>query len=204
MEVLLAKITAVLEEEDDEELEVELSDSLLEQLSFALMDATCGGCALAECAPFKSALRKSRKDGNLPGEDPLSNRNVSFSKLEIHEFDMTLGDHPSAVSGPPMALDYTRAREVNIVDFDEYERSRTPRRKRRQMKLSFRDRKYILEQDHGFSKEEVNEAWSEALKIREQRRETLRRGLIMMMWDDFSESTERKYNRLLSSVGMSR
>jgi hypothetical protein len=198
MEVLVAKLTAVLDEEEEEADGIELNDSLLEQLSFAFMDSGCGGC---QCAPFKSALRKPRKDS---GGDSLSNRNVSFSKLEIHEFDMTLGDHPSAVSGPPIALDYTRGHEENIVDLDEYERSRTPRRKRRQMKLSYRDRKYILEQDHGFSKEEVNAAWLEALKIRAQRRETVRRGLVMMMWDDFSESTERKYNRLLSSVGMSR
>jgi hypothetical protein len=179
---------------------IEVTDSLLEQLTLAFMD----GCHCGPCVPkYKSALRKpGRARASGPG-DPYGaeDRAVSFSSLEIHEFNMTLGDHPAAVSGPPVALDYSRAQE-RVVDLDEYERNRNPRRGRRQLKLSYRDRKGILECDRGFSTAEVNSAWAEALRIRQQRQETLQRGSLMMMWDDFNESSQRKLYRMAEAIGI--
>lgn len=42
----------------------------------------------------------------------------------------------------------------------------------------------------------------EALKIRHQRQESLHRGLFMMLYDEIAESAQRKYIRMLQSVGM--
>lgn len=179
-------------------------EGVLESLSFACLNS-CGSSFEGPCSPCtgKSILR-TRGDGTRnPGESPiLSDRQVSFSLLEIHEFDMTLGNHPSAVSGPPVMLDWDRQMNERVVNVDEYERSRTPRRQRRQLKLSLKDRKGILYEGKGFTHEEVRRAWEEALMIRQQRKETLQRGTLLTLFDDVWESTCRKYNRTLEYLGI--
>jgi len=164
----------------------------------------CGGCAPCSegpCQP-KSILKKRGAGGYGCYNLNQSRNNVSFSSLEIKEFNMTLGNHPSATSGPPVMIDWDSEASKRVVGLDEYERDRSPRRQRRQLKLSYRDRKGILEQQRGFSTQEVNEAWAEALKIRQQRHETLRRGLVLMTVDDVVESAQRKYRRLAEAVGL--
>ena len=167
----------------------------------------CGGCQHpcneGPCHP-RGILKKSSHDkSNLQNAVPLNqNRNVSFSSLEIKEFNMTLGNHPSATSGPPVMLDWDSELNKRVVNLDEYEQMRSPRRQRRQLKLSYRDRKGILEEQRGFSTEEVNEAWAEALKIRQQRHETLRRGMVLMTLDDVVESAQRKYRRIVETLGL--
>lgn len=172
---------------------VEVPASFLEQLSNALME----GCANCHCAPFTSPKGYVEE----PDRSSANRRSVGFGCLEIHEFYMTLGDHPSAVSGPPVSLDYSK-QTTKKISLDEYERDREPRRRRKELKLSYKDRKQILEKHGGFSTDEVNQAWSEALKIRQQRQETLRRSSIMNYWDEVTESTQRKVNRFAEALGL--
>jgi len=126
---------------------------------------------------------------------------VRFQNVDIRNFKMTLGNHPSATTGPPVMLDgeliepHHLARK--IMTLDKYERTRPPRRKRRQLKLSLQQRHNILVKERGFSFEEVKGAWQESLQIRRQRKETLDRGLAMMKWDEVWESTCRKFSRLV-------
>ena len=176
----------------NEEEGVEITQSILDSIASTFMN-TCGGCQ--NFYP-KSALRK--KSDSRPPAVPMSERTVSFSSLEIREFNMTLGDHPSAISGPPVALDWDQGAGARVVDLDEYERARSPRRKRRQLKLSYKDRKGILQ--NSFSDDEINKQWREALEIRMQRKETLSRGLVLMTMDDIWESTCRKTKRLSNGI----
>jgi hypothetical protein len=178
----------------------------------------------------KSILR-TRGVGESAGRSPheagiLSDRTVSFSRLEIREFGMTLGDHPSAVSGPPVALDYDdgfllstvgeegddeeegdpksgkrAAAAPRVISVEEYERARTPRRARRQLKLSYHDKCATL-RDRGFSLQELHDAWAEAIKIRRQRQETLKQTYTGMVLDDAWESAGRKYRRVLESLAL--
>ena len=60
--------------------------------------------------------------------------------------------------------------------------------------MSLRDRKGILQRQ--FSADEVNKAWQEARAIREQRRETIQRGMMMMLMDDMMETANRKVARM--------
>ena len=87
-----------------------------------------------------------------------------------------------------------------VIPLEKYEKTRPPRRKRRQMKLTLQQRHNILVKERGFSFEEVKGAWQEALDIRRQRKETLERGLALMKWDEVWESTCRKFNRLVDST----
>jgi hypothetical protein len=146
-----------------------------------------------QCQTFlKPALRRTRS------EHPFPDRSVSFDKVNIKEFPMTLGDHPSASSGPPVALDWDKVERQRSLGLDEYENSRSPRRTRRQLKLSLRDRRGILQRQ--FSADEVNQAWSEARAIREQRKETIQRGIMLMFMDDMCESASRKIAKMGHSI----
>lgn len=191
----LEYVVEVQMDEDRTELVLE-HDGL--EVTPTIIESILQGCSCFN--PPKSVLRGDDHDSRSRVQIP--DRAVSFSSLEINEFGMTLGDHPSAVSGPPVALDWEKPAKRSVVEVDEYERMRSPRRKRAQLKLSYQTRKGILEQQKGFSETEVHEAWAEALRIRRQRQETLKRGLILMMWDDMWESTQRKYRRLADSLGL--
>ena len=92
-------------------------------------------------------------------------------------------------------LDAFPTRE-QVIDLDSYEKARQPRRTRRQLKLSFEQRRGILENERGFTVEEVKKAWSEALMIRKQRQETRQRTPQQQMFDEVYESACRKANRL--------
>jgi hypothetical protein len=203
--------TTLLDEEaaatEDEELDtyvvqdegIEVPE---ESLANTLMDVFLSGCIGFEpcsgpCRELKGILKKQPTHSTSSSG---SGRNVSFSCLDIKEFPITLGDHPSATSGPPVML-AAQPLCQRVVSLDEYEQKRCPRRPRQQLKLSYRDRKGILEREQGFTTEEVNQAWAQALKIRKQRYETLQRGPMMMYWDDAWESAQRKYRRLAESVG---
>jgi hypothetical protein len=182
---------------------VEVVPSMIDNITSSLF--SCVGYE-SENLP-KSALRKSSSilttSSMKLDDDPATNsvhRVVSFGRLQINEFKMTLGDHPSATSGPPVALDWDRQAQTREFDVDEYERARLPRRKRRQLKIPCRDRRSLLETDAGFSEVQVNQAWAEALQIRKQRQETLQRGLILMTLDDAWESASRKYRRMTDTV----
>jgi hypothetical protein len=196
------EVAAATEEEEEEQDEDEGIEVPEESLANTLMDVFLSGCIGFEacsgpCRELKGILKKQPTPSTSSSG---SGRNVSFSCLDIKEFPITLGDHPSATSGPPVMLAAEPLCQ-RVVSLDEYEQKRCPRRPRQQLKLSYRDRKGILEREQGFTTEEVNQAWAQALKIRKQRHETLQRGPMMMYWDDAWESAQRKYRRLAESVG---
>lgn len=101
-----------------------------------------------------------------------------ISAQDIREFKMTLGNHPSATSGPPVMLSSDLHSPRKVMTLEQYEQTRPPRRKRRQLKLSLQQRHNVLVKERGFSFEEVKGAWQEALEIRKQRKETLERGYV--------------------------
>jgi hypothetical protein len=99
-------------------------------------------------------------------------------------------------------LDWDAKTTERTVSLDEYEEERMPRRQRRQLRMSYRERQQILEGQKGFSTEEVHRAWAEALSIQRQRQETLKRGMFLMAIDDLWESTQRKCKRMVECVGI--
>jgi uncharacterized DUF497 family protein len=157
-----------------------------------LCAAPCGEC-IPE-SPFghryasgypRSVLRKSRFTSPDEARDEAivissSNKNVRFENVDIREFKMTIGNHPSATSGPPVMLDSETFAPRKVMTLDQYESTRPPRRKRRQLKLSLQQRHNILVKERGLAFEEVKSAWQEALEIRKQRKETLERGYVMI------------------------
>ena len=200
----------------DEEEEMEFPEESIE-VPFELMSildtfmyscAGCEPCMNTPCVvnkPREGILRKgsSTKNNTSLAAQPLTKRTVSFSQLDIKEFKMSLGDHPCSSTGPPVMLDWeSRPTLERVVSLDEYERMRSPRRKRNKLRLSYRERKSVLEDQQGFTTEEVNQAWAEAIKIRQQRHETLKRSPFLNTLDDVYESWQRKCHRAAEAVGI--
>ena len=178
----------------------------LEEMIEHLCAAPCGECL--PDSPFgeplpPSALRRSRYSGSIRDdsftktEEIDVKKRVKFQDVDIQEFKMTLGNHPSATSGPPVMLDSELFSPRQVMTLEQYEATRPPRRKRRQLKLTLQQRHNIIVKERGLAFLEVKEAWQEALEIRKQRKETLERGLALMKWDEVCESTCRKFNRLV-------
>lgn len=195
-----APTKSILENEDylveiTEEPTLEDEDEFYNAIENAITTFTCGfvDAPCQACKPLKSALR----DPNRSASPLVVDRSVSFNNLQIREYDMTLGDHPSAVTGPPVQLSWEHKPQQDIP-LEEYEQARQPRRNRRQLRLSYREREQLLFNERGFTPEEVNTAWMEALTIRKQRKETLTLSDAQRQMEEAWESTQRKIGRLFT------
>mmetsp|Transcript_39258 Transcript_39258/g.81472 ORF Transcript_39258/g.81472 Transcript_39258/m.81472 type:complete len:345 (-) Transcript_39258:250-1284(-) len=172
----------------------EVPISILEQFTNTFMESCAMQCDREPTVAPKSAMRKDGDDRSV-----RLSRSVTFDKIDIHEFNMTLGDHPSAVSGPPMMLDWN-AKTSSCMSLDDYERRRGVRRHRRQLKMSMKTRCGILQTEGNFSAAAITQAWEQAMVVRRQRRETLKGGVFQMVYEDFWESANRKWRRVTDSV----
>lgn len=103
-------------------------------------------------------------------------RVTSFSKIEIREYNITLGDNPGGRSGPPISLDWKYNKSTTqIVDVDLYEQTRPPRRSRIEMHMGGGVRTFRLMREQGFSMTDMRKAAKKATEIRRQREKTIKR-----------------------------
>lgn len=120
----------------------------------------------------RSLLKRSSSYGAVNDLDEKTNpnmkRNVSFTSLEVREYEITLGDHPAVSNGPPIGLSWSY-NEAERVDLDLFEATRGPRRSRHQMVMGSNLRRKILRDSAGFSNSEIKNATMEALKIKKSR-----------------------------------
>ena len=186
----------------DDELRESPQESFYDTLTESLTMLCIGDCGVnSSCypavsssvsfkAPLKSALKKVGAGPRLESDC----RNVSFNQLEIREYNMILGDHPSAQSGPPVQLSWDHD-HYQTIDLESYERGREPRRTRRNLKLSFEQRKDMLV-DSGFTLRDIEKAWSTAMQIRQQRYETVMQGLVSTKLEEVWQSANRKLKRM--------
>mmetsp|Transcript_28914 Transcript_28914/g.43665 ORF Transcript_28914/g.43665 Transcript_28914/m.43665 type:complete len:298 (+) Transcript_28914:94-987(+) len=163
-------------------------DDSFEDTLYHTLSTICSSESYIKSLP-KPAIKQSKK--NMPTVG--ATRSVSFNSVQIREHDITLGDHPSSSTGPPVQLDW-KPKNESTIDLDQYENSRQPRRKRRQLKLSFQEREEILSSS-GFTVDQLKNAWMESLKIRQQRYETIMKGSIATKVEEMWESACRKFNR---------
>ena len=64
----------------------------------------------------------------------LSEHSVTFSTVEFHEHAMIMGDTPSCTDGPALEIDWVPINQ-SIVDLEEYEEYRPPRRVKDQLHM---------------------------------------------------------------------
>jgi hypothetical protein len=97
-------------------------------------------------------------------------REISFGNLEIRQYDVALSDHPSCSYGPPVQLSWEYQREnVVVLPVDSYELTRSPRRDKGDLVLSYNDRRHMLLKQAGYSKKEVKQAMKEVDRVKRER-----------------------------------
>ena len=174
-----------------------IEEEYYDNFSEHFIDA-CGACSSTMGLPTTPKPRKSAlKNPCKSSTASLSrSRTVSFDSLKIREYSLTLGDHPSASSGPPMTLDWSPVGKEKVISLEKYERARQPRRSRKALKMSYQKREAVLEQQ-GFTMDELKVAWEESLKIRKQRHETIIQGAFSTWVEEACQSAARKFWRTL-------
>mmetsp|Transcript_8917 Transcript_8917/g.12338 ORF Transcript_8917/g.12338 Transcript_8917/m.12338 type:complete len:209 (-) Transcript_8917:169-795(-) len=70
-------------------------------------------------------------------------KSVSFGSLQTREYNVILGDHECCTEGPPLSLGWNYTPNPT-VPLDDYERSRAPRRSRRELRQRGDIRRDIL------------------------------------------------------------
>jgi hypothetical protein len=122
--------------------------------------------------PRKGSLKRiSSLCSNVNSESSSSlKRNVSFSSLEVREYNIALSDHPSCSYGPPIQLgwDYRQKKAVQVEEYEET-RSQQPRRGRHELVLSYNVRRHLLLKRAGYSNEDLEEAMSEVDRVKRER-----------------------------------
>jgi hypothetical protein len=118
----------------------------------------------------KPSLKKISSIGKFPRQrsDDSLKPTVSFSNLQIREYNVAISDHPSCSFGPPVQLSWDYQKEKDIP-LDSYEESREPRREVRELALSYYDRRFLLLIQAGYSKKEVKEAMKEVERVKRER-----------------------------------
>jgi hypothetical protein len=78
-----------------------------------------------------SSRHNHSSTGDLSNNSVLS---VTFSTVEFHEHAMIMGDTPSCTDGPALEIDWVPINQ-SIIDLDDYEEYRPPRRVRGQLHM---------------------------------------------------------------------
>mmetsp|Transcript_18727 Transcript_18727/g.22955 ORF Transcript_18727/g.22955 Transcript_18727/m.22955 type:complete len:304 (-) Transcript_18727:2740-3651(-) len=125
---------------------------------------------------------------------------VSFTNVEVREYDRTIGDNPSCMSGPPISLDWSYS-NVSEVSVDENEKIRDMRRRRikNPTRMAKHKRLEILKNDLGYSEEEIKAATTEKKQIQRSRSLT---NFVSPLWrvEHAAQSAKRKIARALKKV----
>ena len=103
---------------------------------------------------------------------PSLNRKVSFDRIHIREYYLSLGDNPSCSSGPPLSISWKYS-DIGSVDLEEFEMMRPPRRHHSEMMIPSIERKKLLD-DLGYSVLEIVEAVKNVTECKKNRKKSLR------------------------------
>ena len=90
---------------------------------------------------------------------------MSFSNLEIREYNVALSDHPDCSYGPPIQLGWEYC-EQEPVSVDAYEENRSPRR-RNLLHDAFR--RSALLNEAGYSEQELQSAMVDVQQAKQER-----------------------------------
>ena len=121
--------------------------------------------ALKPC--LSSSSISSMKDPT--NEEFKITRNVSFSHLQVREYEVTLGDNPSVSSGAPVSLGWNYDPNEKITKLPDVVEIQP----RRNFKLGDRERQYILRSNPGVSEADLTRVLRMINDIKFQRKQSL-------------------------------
>lgn len=125
-------------------------------------------------------------------------RNVSFSKIQVRDYEIMAGDHPGGMFGVPVSLGWMYS-EHAALEVEDYEAVRPARRSRGELHMNALTRQQLLQQ-HDVSRSEMEAAEKEAEKVRSQREHT-KAMIPLAKLEDLVESATRKAKRFGMILG---
>lgn len=126
---------------------------------------------------------------------------VSFQNVEIREYDRILGDNPACMSGPPISLDWSHS-EGLIIPMEQYEKVKENKKKKNLPRLGKLKRIGLLQNQLGYSEDEINAATKKTKEIRRSRSFT---NMTSSLWriEDVAQSAQRKLKRAIKRTNSS-
>jgi hypothetical protein len=121
--------------------------------------------------PGKSVLKRYCGTDDNHHDRPRLKHNVSFSNLSIREFNIALSDHPECTVGPPIQLGWNYF-DQDPVPVDLYEQTRQPRNRGRRLLLPDLVRRYMLLEEAGYTKRDLQSAVAEVQRVKRERKST--------------------------------
>mmetsp|Transcript_10575 Transcript_10575/g.13755 ORF Transcript_10575/g.13755 Transcript_10575/m.13755 type:complete len:477 (-) Transcript_10575:81-1511(-) len=143
-------------------------------------------------APIRSSLKSQTSGSRAPSMSNAGGmrRNISFSKIHIREYDMTLGDNPCCSFGPPVQLSWDASHETQMC-IEKYEETREPRRTKRQLVMSYCVRMQLLRYESRICRQELTTAIKEVRRIQKNRKKT-KNMLVVQPVEELLESLFRR------------
>ena len=152
-----------------------------------------------------SSLQSATEDLNKTSISKNNTRGISFSTLEIREYNITIGDNPggSTSSGTPISLSWEfDTANIQFHDVKTYEEQRGSRRSMHYLYLPAYIRHHKLSKS-GCTNQEIIEAAKEAKKIRDQRYKTnIVNSIAPIVIQQVFRCTRKKLKRLSRSTSL--
>lgn len=172
--------------------------SISSEVSFSSVYSGCstasdyqGPCPVGKDGqPLKSCMKKNPSDNeSLDGDEDEDDdtcsvtsstsktkikRNISFSSVEIRDYDRAIGDNPCVSSGVPLSLDwnYNAATEHDLEEYENFKESSGGGRTRAEMQMPSLMRSRVLK-EFGASPAEIRKAAREASQVKQGRLKTM-------------------------------
>mmetsp|Transcript_6 Transcript_6/g.7 ORF Transcript_6/g.7 Transcript_6/m.7 type:complete len:408 (-) Transcript_6:71-1294(-) len=133
---------------------------------------------------LKSCMKKQMSDSDsldsVEGDDAssvassASKRSISFSKVEIRDYDRAVGDNPCVSSGAPLSLDwnYREAAEHDLEEYENFKESNGGGRSRSEMQMPASVRTKVLA-EFGATAVDIRRASKEATIVKRGRIKTM-------------------------------
>lgn len=126
-----------------------------------------------------SAMKNKGNDDSTASETSVSydeeksdssSKGVSFTRLQIREYPIIVGDNPAIMTGCPITIAWDH---VNVIDvsIDDFEATKPPRRQMAELRIPSKFRDEILK-SLGFTSDEIKKAMRAANIIRGKRKST--------------------------------
>ena len=144
----------------------------------------------------RRSLKSCMSAPNLSGMANMK-RNISFSKIEIREYERTIGDNPCVSAGPPLALGWKYNPQHTVFDIEEYEDAKDPRSKA-EMLMPRHVREVTLKEYWGVSRSEMKIVAKDINVTKRNRRATAQSSNATEKRHENLEKASRKVKRIVS------
>lgn len=152
--------------------------------------------------PVKSATQLSEMSADLTVRTEFSDsdsfdgdRRVSFSAIQVREYERIVGDHPDTRIGVPLTLGWGYI-EHNTLPIDTYESERTSKGT---LRMSSITRKNILHNVFGVPEEELRAAEKEVQKIKKSRERTSKQSDLGAKSESALKGFRRRVKKVLNA-----